>query len=85
MMHINEKTECVGCGACVEVCPKKAIAFQADAQGFNYPYTNKNLCVDCGRCERTCPVIKQTLAEYKQPACMVAWNKDDAVRKASTS
>lgn len=33
----SNKQECTGCGACVSVCPKGAIAMRPDEEGFLYP------------------------------------------------
>lgn len=41
--------ECVSCGTCLPVCPKKAIKM-----GFPYVITKK--CDDCGLCAEVCPV-----------------------------
>ncbi|MFR5787046.1 MAG: 4Fe-4S dicluster domain-containing protein [Christensenellales bacterium] len=37
--------ECTGCGACVSICPKQAIAMQPDAEGFLYPKVDGEKCV----------------------------------------
>ena len=46
--------ECYGCKACGDVCPKKAISFSLDEEGFLYPSVNAN-CIDCGLCSKVCP------------------------------
>lgn len=50
------KSECTGCGACVSICPKKAISMQPDEEGFLYPAVDGALCVECDLCEKRCPV-----------------------------
>ncbi|NLV81817.1 MAG: 4Fe-4S binding protein [Synergistaceae bacterium] len=42
---------CVGCEACVGVCPTVAIEV-TDGKAFIEP----DLCVECGACVATCPV-----------------------------
>ena len=37
MITIKDKKDCCGCTACYNACPKKAIAMQADQEGFLYP------------------------------------------------
>ena len=37
----SEKSNCCGCSACVEVCPKSAIKMQEDEEGFFYPTVDK--------------------------------------------
>lgn len=59
MVNPKTKSECCGCEACGQVCPKRCIDFSADVEGFLYPKVNLELCVNCGLCERVCPVINQ--------------------------
>ena len=42
---------------CIEVCPKDAIHFEEEYDGFKYPVIDQNKCIDCGLCEKTCPVL----------------------------
>lgn len=46
---------CTGCRACEQLCPKKAISFVPDKEGFLVPQINQNKCVDCGICRKRCP------------------------------
>ena len=48
--------QCSGCNACSDVCPKNAISYSKDAEGFLYPVVNAD-CVDCGLCRKVCPEI----------------------------
>ncbi len=57
MISIIDKTNCCGCGACVNSCPKSCIRMQADEEGFLYPQVDKSRCVNCGLCEKVCPVL----------------------------
>lgn len=41
--------KCIGCGACVEICPQKAICAENPCQ------TNEELCITCGACIKACP------------------------------
>lgn len=45
---------CVGCGACVAVCPIKPSVFDLidDVSVVVHP----ELCIDCGMCVTICPV-----------------------------
>ena len=47
--------ECVGCGACTEVCPARAITMTDDLEGCKrrlvVRYDN---CIFCGQCDRYC-------------------------------
>lgn len=54
MICLNNKNECVGCGACANACPRDAIRMVADEEGFLYPKIIKERCVDCHICEKVC-------------------------------
>lgn len=55
MKEYEKKETCCGCGACMEICPKKAIQMIPDREGFLYPKINRHLCIRCGKCRRVCP------------------------------
>ena len=47
-----DKTKCITCGLCVEVCPSDIIEL-----GENGPVeTSPRLCIACGHCVAVCPV-----------------------------
>lgn len=46
--------ECCGCSACETVCPKNAIHFEYNDEGFLYPKVDDNKCIGCLLCERVC-------------------------------
>lgn len=46
-----DKSTCVACGACENVCPKDAIAVWKGC----YAKVNSEKCIGCGRCEKICP------------------------------
>jgi Fe-S-cluster-containing hydrogenase component 2 len=51
------KDECIGCSACVGVCPVSALVMEDDGKAFCMEAS----CIDCGACVGTCPTsaIKQ--------------------------
>lgn len=79
-----QRTDCTGCTACASVCPKDAISMEADREGFAYPAVNLEKCIHCGRCTAVCPPLHPPKS-CPLPAVFAAWNKDDIVRKDSTS
>lgn len=84
MISINKKTDCCGCGACEQICSKKAIQLMPDNEGFWYPKVTEELCVKCGLCIKACPVINQN-AEREPLDVYAAINKDEKIRKKSSS
>jgi len=46
---VVNKDQCVGCGACVGVCPNEAITLSDTAD------VDASKCVACGACVSTCP------------------------------
>lgn len=57
MITINHKSECCGCEACVQICPKNCINLTTDNEGYKYPKVNQNNCINCHLCEKACPYI----------------------------
>lgn len=84
MINITDKSQCCGCSACVQRCPKQCISMHRDAEGFLYPKVDESVCIGCGLCERVCPVINQ-YGEREPLAVYAAKNTDDAVRMQSSS
>ena len=50
MAMIVDKETCVGCGACVAVCPVGAISLEDKA------HIDADACIGCGACVNACPV-----------------------------
>lgn len=84
MINIIDKTNCCGCNACVQICPKQCITMHQDEEGFDYPTVNENNCTDCGLCEKVCPVLNS--GESKKPLKVyAAKNRDEEIRLESSS
>lgn len=58
-LKTGNKSECSGCTACMNICPKNAIKMVCDEEGFKYPVIDKNKCINCGACFRICPNVKK--------------------------
>ena len=43
--------ECIGCGACADICPVDAVVMSAD----DVPETDNDWCIGCGVCATVCP------------------------------
>lgn len=82
----QNKYDCYGCRACEQICPKNAIKFISDEEGFLYPELNKELCIECGLCNQVCPIEanKEKLSGQVK-ACIAAQIKDKQILKESSS
>lgn len=88
MIQVTDKSKCCGCNACGDVCPKNAISFKTDIEGFWYPEVDSNLCVDCGLCNKVCPIehsIELKTNDLQQSVCYAAEHKNLEVVFDSTS
>lgn len=87
MINITDdnKKDCCGCSACMNICPVNAISMKADSQGFLYPDVKNEICINCGKCEAVCPVINNPEEhEFKQDAYLIQ-HKDKEILRDSTS
>lgn len=81
-------SDCTGCGTCVAICQKKAIAIDYDKNGFLIPEIDTSLCIECGACEKSCPILhpeNTILHSAKNIRTYTAWSKDDTVCMNATS
>jgi Fe-S-cluster-containing hydrogenase component 2 len=46
-----DREKCVGCGGCVDLCPRTAIKFIKDRASVD-----TQLCLECQTCVKVCPV-----------------------------
>ncbi len=88
MIQLKDKANCCGCKACGDICPKHAISFTIDIEGFWYPVVDLQKCIDCGQCDKVCPVIN--ISEFKkndlpESVCYAAEHKNLEVIFDSTS
>lgn len=82
----NQYNKCVGCNACVQICPKSCITMEINDEGFWYPFINESMCVDCGLCRERCPINYNEIAyNSPNPDAFGVINQDDIVRNESSS
>ena len=86
-IEILKKTDCMGCTACENICPKKCIEMKRDSEGYLYPQVDTCKCIECGACKRICPMLneginKNELKDVKVLACV---SKNDTVLMESSS
>ncbi|HSC72020.1 MAG TPA: glycyl-radical enzyme activating protein [Candidatus Methylomirabilis sp.] len=74
-------SRCIGCGACEEACPNRAVS-RDGAAGL---VTERSLCEICGRCVEVCPaearVLRGRRASVKEVLCEV--ERDDLFYRTS--
>ncbi len=51
MPVVVAKDSCIGCGACVGVCPVGALSLDADGKAE----CDESICIDCLACIGVCP------------------------------
>ena len=88
MIDIKRKEECCGCNACGDICPKGAITFINDNEGFWYPNVDKNKCVNCGLCNNVCPIETECKSKKNnmiKPKCYAVEHKSIEVIFNSTT
>lgn len=84
MIRILDKSQCCGCGACEQRCPKQCITLNTDQQGFLYPNVEESDCIDCHLCEEVCPVLNAGNKRLPIKA-YAAINPNEDVRMSSSS
>ena len=55
-----------------------------DQEGFWYPEVDVNQCINCGLCEKRCPILNDMKVD-NQPRAYACYNKDEIIRKGSSS
>ena len=85
MIEIINKTDCCGCTACANICPRDAITMEPDFEGFLYPKVHPDKCVECGLCEKACPVMNKPAKKDDLLQSVVLRVKREDVLKNSTS
>ena len=88
MISIQNKRECCGCKACDDVCPKEAISFKIDEEGFWYPEVDMLKCINCHLCEKVCPILHHdgiSKGNLERPITFILQHKNVSERFNSTS
>lgn len=80
----GKKSDCFGCEACAQVCPKAAIRITSDDDGFRYPSIDEHKCIHCTLCRRVCPAV--SMLDAYEPLCVFGgYITDRSIREGSTS
>ena len=76
--------KCCGCRSCEQVCPKNAISFEFNKEGFLYPIINFDKCINCGICVNKCPILVESKKiESQECYSFVNPNQDDLLKSTS--
>ena len=81
----NNKSHCLGCEACVQVCGKTAITMEEDQDGFRYPLIDASKCVNCGMCRKVCPYDNMPQRYGEDKYVFGGYSLDKDIRFESTS
>lgn len=85
MINVAE-IKCVGCTACVSVCPKGVLEMTRDAEGFQYPsIKDEAKCIQCDLCKKVCPVINLNNEEKFEQKGLISQIKNEDIRRESAS
>ena len=76
--------DCAGCGLCASVCPKGAISYKQNIEGFIRPVIDENKCVHCGLCSKKC-VQLQTYQRQQLPQGIMFAKRKEMVEDTSSS
>ena len=87
MIEIKNKSDCCGCTACYNICPKDAISMANDELGFLYPVVDNTKCINCHLCEHVCSFNSHydTSLNFAEPICYGARHKNISEVRTSRS
>ena len=89
VLYVKKKVSengCTGCGACVNICPNKAVSMERNEEGFWESRIEETKCTECGRCRSVCHLAEGHLArDNRMPSYYAAVSKDvDNVEHSSS-
>ena len=75
--------KCANCGACYNICPKKAITVNEDDWYYKLQI-DESKCISCGLCKQVCPVNNPTNCQKVIDAYGAIHNNKEIVMKSSS-
>lgn len=82
---VIDNNKCSGCKLCKSICPKDAIEFKVNEEGFWYPEKNEK-CIKCGLCEKNCPMITSINSDdnIEQQVFCAKHKNEDIIKKSAS-
>ena len=80
----DAKTECCGCTACANACPKNCISMIPDDEGFLYPHINVEECINCKKCISVCPIKKNEHRVHPSMAYVMRTRNEQILNSSSS-
>ena len=86
-VQLATRKHCIGCMACVDICPKGAISQYLAEDGHSYVKVSDDKCVRCKKCEKLCASIHQGYGnnDLELSVPFAAWAINTKLRQAGTS
>jgi ferredoxin len=82
---LEDETDCCGCSACWQICPRDCIIPTEDREGFLYPVVEPDACIKCGLCLEACPVLVAKPESVVEQEAVLVQAQDGAVLRTSSS
>ena len=86
MVELAKIKDCVGCTACMNICPKDCIEMKKNEDGFVYPELVRfSECINCGSCMKVCPVLEIDSNKRGLPEAYAVISNNEMIRMESSS
>lgn len=79
----QDKAQCSGCGACLQVCPVNAISMKEDETGCLYPEIREDICIRCEKCMKACSYHTPELTQPQWAYAAVGLQEETIKNSAS--
>ena len=86
VIKVVKSNMCMGCSACINICPKSALSFGTNEYGYYVPVLDINKCIKCGLCQKVCPALNlPEKHNSSEPTLYKFIAKDDELKIKSSS